>query len=218
MPRLLQWCLFAASAGTMFVSQGPAYAAFEVALPEVGTEIQYEFRPPNVFTIAADLPPFAVLEGETAFSSGKFLRKVYDQLYAPEDGLFLTIILRGDGLKLDLLDELRAFDEKASLLRPDGSVIQTTLNSNYGYYDTSEDTFNFGWDYHSLGTLDIGGFSWRITPDVLPGRSLPATLSVDFYMWGSRLVVVPESASAASMATALFAVGYSGLHRWRRKL
>jgi hypothetical protein len=199
-------------------AMGPAYAAFDVALPDVGTEIQYEFRPPNnVFTIAADVPPSTVLEGKVAFGDGKFLGKVFSPTYASEDFVGLTLNLHGEELRLALNDELRAFDEQASLLRPDGSAIQTVQNSSYGYYINSDDTFTFSWDFHSLGTLDIGGFSWRITPDVLPGRSLPETMSADFYMWGSRLVVVPEPATASTMAGALVAAGLM-LHGRRRKV
>lgn len=178
---------------------------YEIELPPVGTMINFTFNPPEgVLPVASNIASESVFDSTVIFVGDKALRKYAAPDYALEDFIEFTLILRGDGVKSALLDDFRRFDEQASLLRGDGSSLETTENHSYGY-DHSDDYFQFSWDFRTQGDFVFHGISWQITPDVAAGLQLPALLSIEAYLWGSPIVVVPEP-SGALIATMFLAV------------
>jgi hypothetical protein len=182
-------------------------SAFEMALPSIGTNINYDFSSQTpVFVIANAALTQEVLESEVTFTNNKHLN------YSAEAELHLIHIdltLRAPQINSLFEGTYISFDEKLSLVRADGSIAAMAENSavsSVGDCGSYCDVFTFGWDFH-LSDFSFHGFEWTITPDLLQGVDLPETITVETYMWAAgSITVVPEPASAVSATILLVCV------------
>jgi hypothetical protein len=198
----------------MLVSAWPEAAlAFELALPPVGTEINFAFNPPEkFFEIADDEPSSTALENQLNFSHERHLRvgAIEPQF------IVVDITLRGSGLA-DVMETIwYKFDEMMSLVDADGSILETVKNSSFGYRDDDREVFSYGWQFTPPAGARLSRLEWKITPALLEGAQLPPTLDLSMYMWGAPLVVVPEPRAIPQLCVAAFCV-WAAVHKNRRR-
>lgn len=193
-------------------------SALQIVLPDIGTDINYDFLSQTpVFKIANGAPTQEIIQSEVTFIDNKHLRVV-----AETDLHFIHIdlILRAPQIVHLFEDIFISFDESLSLLREDGSIAATSKNFSATSVDGCEsfscDAYYLGWDFHPISDLSIYGFRWSITPDLIQDAQLPATLTVDTYMWGAgSILVVPEPSSAAIVTVSI--IGLTTIPRRRSR-
>jgi hypothetical protein len=177
-------------------------SAFTIALPDIGTAINYDFLAEKpVFEIASAAPAQEVIQSEVTFTQDKHL---YVDI-GPGSFFHIDLVLRAQEIA-DLFEPLFiSFNESMMLLREDGSTIANApKNSSIGYYDDYRDKYLFGWDFHDLSEPTIYGFRWSISPDLIPGVELPGALGAEIYMWGpASILVVPEPPYAVAVIAAI---------------
>jgi hypothetical protein len=184
-------------------------SALEISLPDIGTDINYDFlSQTHIFEIANSAPTQEILESEVTFTPGKHLRIPA----LPNSVFHIDLVLQAEGIR-DLFDPiLISFDESMSLLRKDGSVIANTKNTSVGYYESDPDGYIFGWDFHEISDPAVYGFRWSITPDLIQNGQLHVNLTVDTYMSGAEsILVVPEPSLATIVIGSI--VGFTALPR-----
>lgn len=176
--------------------------AIQIALPPVGTPVNYDFvaKEPR-FIIAHDQPAGDVLVNQVRFEQGRRLRA---------DGPFLGVhlVLRGAGI-VQLIDEQAiSFDEILSIEGDGDSVLAVGSNTSISAsYQGIDDEYIYGWSFEFAQPTLFRGISWNISPDLAPGVQLPATLGIEMFVWGEGLIVVPEPAGGATMIIGLAVLG-----------
>lgn len=189
---------------------------FELALPDVGTNVSYDFSPETpVFVIADGAPTQKVLQSRLTFADEKHLRIVGE---ADRHSIYIDLTLRAPGIAGLFEPIFYSFDETLSLLGKDGARLTTTENTSISYYDrVSGDEYGYGWGFHFPSDISFYGLEWAITPSLEQGAQLPDSLTLETYMYATGAIRVVPEPTCAALATAVL-ITFATIARPRRPL
>lgn len=171
----------------LWLAPGRICLAFELMLPDVGTDVNYDFfaETPQ-FAIAENALAQEVIQSQIMFGGGKHLRVSESASHL----IHINLILQAPGIATLFEPIFNPFDETMSLFGKFGEIIATTTNSSRSF---NADEYQLGWSFNFTSDVSLRGFAWVITPSLLPGATLPDTITLAANMSAAGEVrVVPE--------------------------
>jgi len=180
----------------------PPLRASEIRLPEIGTNVNYNYSLATPqFVVGTKVPSDRLNQSEVTFAENKTL--FFD--FEPEQTgrppfIQFDVEFRGTGLR-SLFDPVYiSFNEEVWLLLKNGERSPPATNAGIGYYDENPDIYTFSWSLFPENDFTLYGIQWKITPDLVAGAVLPEADEMRFEIFTSgRIIVAPEPGSSLSV-------------------
>jgi hypothetical protein len=191
-----------------------ASRASEISLPNVGTNVNYDYALSTPqFVIAQDSPSEELIHSNVIFADNK---RVFVEFQSDTPIVQIDLEFRGSNL-YELFDPIFiSFDEELSLTLDNGVVRLPIRNTGIGYYTEDPDLYIFSWSFFPDSGFSFNGLQWTISPDLINGAVLPAHVGirVSFFAAGT-IWVVPEPSSVVGMLIA--GIGVCNFRRRRNE-
>lgn len=187
--------------------------ASSITLPSMGTNVNYDYVAATPeFVIAENAPSESLVHSEVSFADNKQLFVEFE-----DDQRIMQIDLRIRGHKLFGLFEptLISFDEAISLELANGASVSANKNTGVGYASDDPDQYIYSWTLRPDSDFIFHGVEWKISPDLISGANLPASLDFEISFFASGTIqVVPEPSSEVGIL--IVATGFCSFRRRRK--
>jgi hypothetical protein len=187
--------------------------ASSITLPSVGTNVNYDYAAATPqFVVAENAPSGSLIHSEVSFADNK---QLFVEFEDEQRIMQIDLRFRGHELSAQFEPILLSFDESMSLELANGGLLSASKNTAVGNDPADPDLYIYSWTFRPDSDFSFRGFEWTISPDLVSGATLPASLGIEISFFASgAIVVVPEPLSVVGILIA--ATGFSSFRRRRK--